>query len=788
MKFLIKQWYLSLIILIFFVISLSVLPRLIEDNLEESLKLEDLRGSFIKSWQEDGYSSLSIQGIHLDLLRGIVLKGFHLKNKKHLFEFYAEDLVIHLSLLPLLSGKFEYKSLSADGAKLEIAFFTDSYIREVNKTIWRLHHTSNLKNTDLDVNLSNLRVIPLKNQDEKDIAPFFVELSLFSKKLAKKLPKEADFYYDEIDIKIHSTYKTDKDTSNDWFIRFKQNDKIGFKVLLSEVPVNVLNPFFRYYHWKDGLAFLENKTSLKSGYLSGEGSTVIDKSGERFDLVLDYKHLKLQIDTGISLPLSFDDSEGKIRLNFYQKKEGITRERSEQDIVDINKSHPKKSDKNSQKSFEFGTKYSAFNFRMEQDGLILNFKNTDFEKDLFSKEIVRVSNNVQYKLEAKVGLISQTDTISIGTSKGELNVNLFLVKKDEYFYPEGKFSLSNVSIPFLNKNSILQGIQSDINIKEMAFQKKSNASKTSLSSSIYWQKSNIELKGEAELRFQIHNNGLRWESNWDLQAVLEKLPLSYLMKQIKEGYSAMQEQGKVLHIRKNLEVAKNEFIKNNLYLNILAGLKLKAKLTLSKVQATYPFPKNLFFSVTANANHLRVELEKSAETRQENFSADFRYAMYFQGSLPKHDIDTKISIKKNENPFSFITSSQDPPEELFLEYRFDGYGVLAGDILRRSYSYLKIETSKLILADKEVMRAISYSGDSKVDSLYLDKYSLRKTTSGIEVNISFLGFAPNFRVKGSGAYNMALGGELQCSVIRNASPRKNSKIRILASGKWVPKI
>ena len=73
-------------------------------------------------------------------------------------------------------------------------------------------------------------------------------------------------------------------------------------------------------------------------------------------------------------------------------------------------------------------------------------------------------------------------------------------------------------------------------------------------------------------------------------------------------------------------------------------------------------------------------------------------------------------------------------------------------------------------------------------SLPLDMFSIRKATSGIEVKLYFNGHSSDLRLNGSASYNLGVGGKLQCSVQKKEKARENSKMRILASGQWVPEV
>ena len=172
----------------------------------------------------------------------------------------------------------------------------------------------------------------------------------------------------------------------------------------------------------------------------------------------------------------------------------------------------------------------------------------------------------------------------------------------------------------------------------------------------------------------------------------------------------MKQKGKQVLIRRHLGVERNEFLKSALYRNFLSKLRLKANVELHDIKAAYPFPKELRLQARANSNHFRLELlPLDKEKKTESFWADFRYALYFQGSLPKHDIDFRASLRENRNPLPLLTSTRVPPKNVDIEYRYDGYGLMPADLLRRSYSYLQIKAEGLSLADKQVLRAVAHS-------------------------------------------------------------------------------
>ena len=779
----IQKGLLRLILLMVFIAFLLSLPSFAEAALERSLDIKKWRSDFTQRVNQNSSLHLSIQGVYLSLFEGIVLKGVHIEDQEGSYRFYAEDLHVRLAFLPLLQGHLEKQSLHAVGAKLQLSSFNFAAIQKIKTSLLalRMQFEGGEEKLDVPVFLSGLQLIPFKKQSDAFSTPFDLELSLQNigssasrtQKGQEGKTKEIK-ETEEIEVRMYrSRYRETIEEAKkgaDWEIEMSQKSGEDMQIELHKVPVKILTLFLQYYNWKEGISFLKNDFQLREGLFSGEGIFRTEPTGKaekkELSLVMNYRDLNLSMHAGFLPPFHLHNAKGKLKLHL--SKSVFDRDR----------------DGNEKREGD-----TAFQLKIEQPGLVLEFGKAAAHKLQGAEE-----REAPYRLKGNLSFEPRLGRggVRMGGARGKLSFALSLHKAASYVYPLGQVQGKDLRLPFLdsqNKTHAELDPSADVFIKKIILYKKTKEDKIKMSGLAYILGSKLKLSGQSDLRFLPSADEFRWESDWDIKLDLKRLSLASFLEGVRDSNRLIQRKGRGIQIRRYLGVEKNEFMKSALYRNFLSGLRLKAQITLHDIKAATPIPRQLHFKASANSNHFRLELIPIKDN--ENFWADFRYALYFQGSLPKHDIDLRLSLKKNNNPLPLLTSTQFPPKTLDVEYRYDGYGLVSADMLRRSYSYLQVRAENLKLADKQILRAIAHSSGVKIKTkspLFLDTFSIRKATSGIEVKLYFNGQSPELRLNGSGLYSLGLGGNLQCSVQKKEAGKRNSKMRILASGQWVPEI
>lgn len=765
----IQKGLLRLVLLMLLIALLLSLPSFVESALEDSLRLEKWRSTLVERARENSGLRLSVQGIYINLFQGIVLKGLRLEDEEGSYRFYTEDLHVNLAFFPLLKGRLEKQSLYAKGAKLHISSFNSESIQKVKNSLLKLPMLFEKREDQLDlpVFLSDLRLIPFKRQSNSFLIPFDLELSWQSlESPALRKQKEENKKMEGIEIRMYprknreSLAESEKEA--DWELKVKQKNREELQIELDQVPVKILALLLQYYGWEEGTSFVRKNLHLERGLFSGEALYKTRASKEReFSFAMSYKDLGLSMRAGFFPSFHIRKAEGKLELRLLSPAPSVNEK----------------------------AKDTAFRLKLEQPGLALEFSK-EFSKKRAQKE------DMPYHLNGNMSFDPQPqmrEGVALGLGKAKLAFALSLHKKDSYSYPLGYLKMRNLNLDFLerqSKNKTHRKPVDSVFIKKISIHKKSREEKMKLRGIARLFGSKLKLSAESDLRFLSYADTFRWESDWDVKLNLSKLSLASFLKRVQDTNRYIERKGKEIFIRKGLGLKRNEFMRGALYRNFLSNLRLKAQIALHDIEAAAPIPRQLHFKASANSSSFRLELVPLREN--ENFWADFRYALYFQGSLPKHDIDLRLSLNENKNPLLLLGSAKFPPKKLDMEYRYDGYGLMATDVLRRSYSYLQVKAEKLKLADKRILRALAHhSRPSHLKSksrLFFDTFSLRKASNGIDVKLYFTGHSPELRMNGSGFYKLGLGGNLQCSVQEREASKQHSKMRILASGQWVPEI
>ena len=514
-----------------------------------------------------------------------------------------------------------------------------------------------------------------------------------------------------------------------WSLRYKKLKISKAQLELENISFSTLSLLLAYLGWEETLPLFKKSIHIQKAYFTGKGS--LDNE-ENLNLSLAYKDAQAQyiytLGSTFALPISHGD------LSIQRNK--------------------------------------------EKDTFQIQVKEKDWSLSFQKKE----ASNSRYNLQIYT---------SKNSEKGNLQANLTFNKVHNAIEVYGNVKANNLFVPFYKESS------QNLYIDTLSFYKKdaNQNFQIDVNGKLLEAKLNASLKGK-KLRFiSMANQEYKLETKADLDIDIDGLSLASITELSRNSYEYFQENVKKLHLRKNIGGGKYRFLKTAVYKNILSGLGLNVSLHLRNFKSKEPFPKELSFLARTNRSRFHLEYIPNSKDLKNNpnFQAQFRYSFIFAENLPHHSVNLKLHLEDNKNSIPMLSSFHSPPQSLNLEYRYNGFGVSIASLLRSSYSYLKLDANKVLLTEKQVLKSIAYSRKEKevAKEIALDKISFRKSTSGIAVKLYFSGTSSKFNLFGTGNYDMGLGGKASYLVRTQIPSMENSsetKLRILASGEWIPEL
>ena len=814
-----KRYILLFSALAIFAIAIS-LPNLVKSKWEKKLQLTSLQKNITQQIRQETKLKFSIQGIHLDLMRGIVLKGLNLKDEKQSYHFYAENAIIKFYLSSLFSLQLRMKSIRIDKATLQVATYNFKTIEECKKSLMDLYHNSktNISILQLPISLSNLYFTSLKKRTSDAEKSFLIHMSFWPKKQTAGSPGaiKSEVILKEEPARFTLTAKpAHSQKEEDWSIEIKTKDGESSHIRFETVPLRLAGLLRHYYDWHKETIFMQLERLFQAkktvGNFTGKGKLQSSVKGKQFQLQLNYNDLSLNLNS-ILFPKEkwFDVRKKKGSLKF-QIRTYHTRKFKE-----------KKEDE---------AELSDFSLEIQQ----ANLKCKLIKKNLLSieKSEKATKNRAIYSIAGAISFAEKNLVSSKVKQPGRLIFDFKLQKKGNTIYPKGKFYGENIALPiatsyapFLSQTQqeenlqntqstpmeylkkILANVQKKIqgqktirdtetkesNLKvinlvldKFSFEKEGYAKKAYLKGSAHWLATKLDLKGESELTFITTSNGIYLKPKLDLQIKIENLPLKSMINVVNNSSRSIRKKNNQAHIRKVLH---NEFINSQLYRFLLANLQLKLQLNLARVQAAYPIPRSFHLQATINPQRFQMELIEPKTS--EDFLTHFRYSIYFQPRMPRHEIQFSLYLDNNKNTFASLTGTKKTPQQVNMNYRYDGYGLSFTDLLHNSYSSLKVNTKGLSIANKKQVKVMIYAKGFTQKEIELDTLSINRNCKGIYTKFYFNGKSPLFHIMGSSDYNIGVGGQANYTIVLQNQHKNNTRsqhsVRILASGKWIPKL
>ncbi len=779
---------------------LASVPTLLENQIKQSSQLKSWYKQFsVKIGQNENFR-VSIQGLHVNFFQGIVLKELRVQEKQQLYDFRAENVVISLPILAFFQKRIEPNGIYIEDARLQVSSYAKEVVQSFRGSLEKLSsEIEGSKATKLPIHLLNLYISLYKRQSGNAQTSFVVDLFIKPGKGDVSSQKQGStkiVLRSRQNLSPTASLVSPSNQSSNNLIDDAQNHrwKVSIETLnftnkasitFHGAPVDVIALFLKYKNWQQNFAFLQDKKYLKSGIFYGEASFVSEPKQESFTMKGNYDYLELGFRSGVlPSPLSMHKGKGKLQFSFVLGKDDGT----------------KKARRRKKKSVSW--LITDFNLNMEQEDFSLDLSKQGHSTQAVQTRSAQKAKKQQMVYTLKGGFFSDPKKKSLYLQNvfGRVDFDLKVYEKDAYYYPQGTVLAKNLKIDAFAQLKNLTKINEKENQKSqklilssLEIKKNSPTGEAKISAIGNWLGAKFTVSGIGPYRLFYDIDEFCLNANLDMNIDIDGLVLQDVLSKIYAGYYSIQKSGTKILIRRRLEVEKNEFLNSRLYRCFFAGLNLFAKINLRQIKAFAPFPKHLQFRATANRNQLDLQLEpppySQTNANDDDFAASFRYSLYFQGNLPRQKLELKFDLHENKNSFPLFTGSPEPPKEIELRYRYDGYGILPGDMLRRSFSLLEVRSSALVFDNRKILQIITpLDALPKDNNLSLDQLFIRRQTSHIQVKLYFTAKSSELAINGSGSYNIGLGGNVGYSlrVLDNSEKRLN--VRILASGKWVPEI
>ena len=795
-----------IIILGIIIFILNLIYYYLEEQVENKIGLEKWHNLNNQKIQEKSNVHFNSQGIYLDFLKGIVLKGVRIQDEEQSYRFTSEDVVLNISLYSLMFGEIKFNSIDFIDSKLQISEFNIKILEKINNQFYEVFKII----TETDVNSSFNNVI----NHENIFLP--VKIKIINLNLLT-LKNENNTFENNINLncELFINSKISKDTGRNcniknssdevsWNIELFQETENKIKFNLNKVPSNYLVNliyFFNFYNNKD----TENYLTLDKGKFTGTGT---------YELVLQKDYISknenyILNENKINFKINFNDfnfdfnhplfpslinrnSNGWMNFDIHQYIY-----KSKIDITSLNKNK-----KNIQPII-----ITDFNYKIYQKSLQLHFiKKTNFKNNLVKNTTPVIIENIEYNVISNLNSTIITDSMlkknkanltEFLSSEGKIIANLKILDDGKDLSFSGKLISDDLDwTNYYKLYDFLKEKYNEINCKHLELVKDNYKSDLKIKMQGTAVGSNYELNGGGDFKFTKEKNDSILNTKLMINLDISKIELEPLIKIFKNTKEHILKVGLVPSTRKYLGTEQGQFYKSKFYKSILAGLKIKGKVNLKNINALYPIPNDLNFSLNTDGYKLELKLLPQINIKNKNdFRSDFNYSMNYVEIIPRHQLSLSLDMNQNLNPFSTITNTQKAPEKIKLEYKYSGFGILPSDILRNSYSYLNINSNNILIKDEDLSKSISSNkvkGNELIsDTNLFENLSFRRTTNGIDVKLTFNGLTKEQKIEGIGEYSFGLGGMFNYTVnkldknISSYSRKSNTKLRILASGKWV---
>ena len=598
-------------------------------------------------------------------------------------------------------------------------------------------------------------------------------------------------------------------------------------------PFKLLNLFLYYYDWQDEtiITYLEKvfQPIQNTGKLDGKGRIVSSKKQKELQLAIQYKDV-VENSNPTFLPLSWQqwfnlhNTTGDLKLQaiFHNtektKRTRADRKRSKSGILD-------------------------FYLEIKQPDLKLKFT----KKNLLTNRKANAAVQVIYTLTGNASFSEERFTLPIAIQSGQVTFDLQFHKQDKTIRSKGKLLGKNIVFPTMTYNDLstdsllkenelqnpkpsydythadtfmgnirqmiadlqeklrvqrqeaMEDISQDhiktkhntkavnLVLDDFSFRKNSYSDKANIIGIGHWFGTKFNIEGNGEFALISTANDIYLKPKLDLQVNLSHLTLNSILYTIHRIYKLVYRESNKTYIRK---VRQDEFVNSRLYRFLLANLQLKLQLALTNIQTVHPIPKNLQLQAKANPQYFEIELTDPEVN--DDFYTDFRFAIYFQSNMPRHDIDFSLYLNNNKNSFYLLTGTKTPPEKIDISYRYDGYGISFTDLLHDSYSLLRLNAKNLLLANQKLVKTMTYAKGFVQKEIAVDSLTLSRGCKGIHAQFYFDGRSPEIRVLGNGKYDVGVGGQTDYTIYIQREDEKKTRSRhslqILPSGKWIPNI
>ncbi len=269
----------------------------------------------------------------------------------------------------------------------------------------------------------------------------------------------------------------------------------------------------------------------------------------------------------------------------------------------------------------------------------------------------------------------------------------------------------------------------------------------------------------------------------EFDSSLDSLSVTDLVNVIYDGHRSIHSTGSNSETRRAEDLGPvwhNKFYESPLYTTLIGNVDLRGNLTVRSAQPQGLLPPGQNLSARLSNGYLRIDSDSE--------QLDFRYEANFQALLPRQDFQLRWQVPENRQAFPRFTGSEKPPGSIDLRFSYGGDGVLAGDMIQRSYSRFELEAGNVSLGRRPTLEAIRLQAALPAGETHLDRFQILRSTEGGAVSLRVRGDANDLQVSATGEAIIGYGGELEVRYyIADGAERGNMEFRIHPNGRYVPR-
>lgn len=769
------------------------IPTIIEIYLKNTLDFKAIRTEFQQAFHEETGLTLRTEGVRFSIFYGIIFTGVELDappgqhgtgktDPSHRTILKTENMVLGLSFRSLITGEFPYRKLILhEGVFNPYALSYEEWIQlfqKLNVNNPPPGETASDGITVQKVNLSDsFQKIDFVRTLQLEIRDMLIQFpeSIHQHQITKKYP---DVYLNldvrsgkkgfsakfEVRTKLERGKGGILSGRGEWLEEKDLDRKLYFEYksipapLLYSIVVNL--ELFPSH-------FPTPHLVMESGLINGTGSAHIHSAGLALDLKGGYQDLALREASDIAPTFILTPSRGDFSYNagFYPES----------------------------------SKPAFVEFSIKQNNLSLAVDFRDILSEGPEKHYLKINGSTTFipddQRKDATGLLHIPNLNLTGPLTFHIFMDHSSLNEGDRIYPDIRIKMDGLAFRLPENREIPDANSKPRNAltidSGMVTIDKTGAGKMNLSGNFMDGEYRLDADGEIKFHIQKGHYGQNLiiqrkinaeflsdnNSYQELALYIQRVVRNIYLQGIEKNARLTEDQGPIWY---------NKFLETDFFQKFIKPCDLSIHF--------------LFRNLTGRGGNLPEELEFQLRKKDYFFKSElltnssaikYKHTATFETALPIHDITFHMDVNHNEIAFPEILGHNKPPESFQFRLNYNGQGVIAGDLVSRSYSYLTFTANHVDLSRTQTGRIAELALGLGEKELTADTFRFQRSTEGaISKTMGIRFINESLDARGDAFFDPGKGGQIHFAYYFTDKERKSQngklKIRIDENGRRLP--